>query len=116
MTQEPTPVYQPRDVVYGSDPFKQGEAGRPWLVVSNFPDRPFHGDQYVALTLTTKSWMDGLIDVQEDDWVRGGTPEPSRIVPWGVQSLGVEEIDHWQGRIAQAPFEEAVDALVAELR
>jgi len=110
------PIYEPTDVVYGADPFKGDGAARPWLVVSNFPERPFHGDQYLALTLTTKSWMDGLVELQSDDWVHGGTPEQSRVVPWGVQSIGAEHVDRWQGRIAREPFDRAVDALVEELR
>lgn len=109
-------VYEPTDVVYGDDPFKGAGAARPWLVVSNHEGRPFHGEQYVALTLTTKSWLDGLIELRADDWLHGGTPERSRIVPWGVQSLAVDDIDRWQGRIAREPFEAAVDALIDELR
>jgi len=109
-------VYQPTDVVYGADPFKGADAARPWLVVSNFEDRPFHGEQYLALTLTTRSWIDGLIELHEDHWEYGGTPERSRIVPWSVQSLDADDIDRWQGRIRREPFERAVDALIDELR
>lgn len=110
-----TQIYEPTDVVYGDDPFKADEAARPWLVISNFQERPFHGEQYLALTLTTKSWLEGLVELQEAGWLHGGTPEPSRIVPWGVQSLAAEDIDRWQGRVARDPFEEAVDALIEEL-
>ena len=54
------------------------------MIVSNHAGKPFHGDQYIALTLTTKSWLDGLVEIDPDDWVHGGTPWDSRIVPWGV--------------------------------
>ncbi|QKY21571.1 type II toxin-antitoxin system PemK/MazF family toxin [Halolamina sp. CBA1230] len=109
-------VYEPTDVVYGDDPFKGADAARPWLVVSNFEERPFHGEQYVALTLTTRSWLDGLIELREEHWEYGGTPEQSRIVPWSVQSVDADDIDRWQGRITREPFERAVDALIDELR
>ncbi|MGM0592225.1 MAG: hypothetical protein ACQETI_11480 [Halobacteriota archaeon] len=33
---------------------KEGDA-RPWMILSNHEKRPFHGDQYVALTLTSKN-------------------------------------------------------------
>lgn len=102
--------------MYGTDSFKGEDAGRPWLILSNHEDRPFHGDQYIAVTVTTQSWMDGLLAIPEESWVRGGTPEESRVVPWGVQSIGREDIDFWQGRLQSGFVEEAVDALVTELR
>lgn len=60
---EASPIFERGDVVYGDDPFKGGEDARPWLVLSNHEGRPFHGDQYIALTLTSKSWMAGLVEV-----------------------------------------------------
>jgi len=114
--EDATPVFERGDVVFGDDPFKGEEAARPWLVLSNHEGRPFHGDQYITLTLTTKSWMDGLVDVPEESWLRGGTPEESRIVPWGVQSIDHADIDFWQGRLESDLVDEAVAALVEELQ
>jgi hypothetical protein len=59
--------------------------------------------------------MDGLIDISEESWIRGGTPAESRIVPWSVQSVGREDIDFWQGRLAGNLVDQAVAALVQEL-
>lgn len=87
------PVYERGDVVYGDDPFKGEEDARPWVIVSNHEGKSFHGEQYIALTLTTKSWMNGLIEIPETAWIRGGTPDKSRIVPWGVQSIDADDID-----------------------
>lgn len=115
MTGDDTPIYERGDVVYGDDPFKGEEDARPWVIVSNHEDKPFHGEQYIALTLTTKSWMDGMIDIPETAWVRGGTPEQSRIVPWGVQSIDADDIDFWQGTIEEGVLEKAVSALTDEL-
>jgi mRNA interferase MazF len=113
---ETDPIFERGDTVYGDDPFKGKENARPWLILSNHEDRPFHGEQYIALTLTTKSWLDGLIDIPDESWLRGGMPNESRIVPWGVQSLDREDIDFWQGRLQDAIVEEAVAALIDELR
>ena len=113
---EAVPIFERGDVVYGDDPFKTEEDARPWLVLSNHEGRPFHGEQYIALTLTSKSWMDGLIDIPEESWLRGGTPDESRIVPWGVQSIGHEDIDFWQGRLSDDIVDNATTALVDELR
>ena len=59
----PNTVCEPGDVVYRENPFKGTEAARPWLVISNHEGRPFHGDQYVTLTLTTRTWHDGLLAI-----------------------------------------------------
>ncbi|MDS0222478.1 type II toxin-antitoxin system PemK/MazF family toxin (plasmid) [Haloarcula sp. NS06] len=114
--EEASPIFHRGDVVYGDDPFKGDEDARPWLILSNHEGRPFHGEQYIAVTLTTKSWMDGLIDIPEESWLRGGTPAESRIVPWGVQSIDHEDIDFWQGRLETNLVDEAVAALAEELR
>lgn len=110
-----SPVYMPGDVVYGADPFKGESTARPWLIISNHEGKPFHGEQYIALTLTTRSWLDGLIEIPDDAWLRGGTPRSSRIVPWGVQSLGQRDIDYWQGRLAAALTDRAREALIEYL-
>ena len=116
MTDEEIPIFERGDVVYGDDPFKSEEDARPWLILSNHEGRPFHGEQYIVVTLTSKSWMDGLVTIPEEDWLRGGTPDKSRIVPWSVQSIDDEDIDFWQGRLESDLVEEAVAALVAELQ
>jgi mRNA-degrading endonuclease toxin of MazEF toxin-antitoxin module len=116
VTDEEIPIFERGDVVYGDDPFKSEEDARPWLILSNHEGRPFHGEQYIVVTLTSKSWMDGLVAIPEEDWLRGGTPDKSRIVPWSVQSIDDEDIDFWQGRLESDLVEEAVAALVAELQ
>ncbi len=60
--------------------------------------------------------MDGLIDIPEEKWLRGGTPDESRIVPWGVQSIDHEDIDFWQGQVKSEIVDEAVAALAEELQ
>jgi hypothetical protein len=59
-------LFERGDVVYGDDPFKTGEDARRWLVPSNHEGRPFHGEQYIAVTLTTRSCLDGLIAIPEE--------------------------------------------------
>jgi mRNA-degrading endonuclease toxin of MazEF toxin-antitoxin module len=55
VTDEETLLFERGDVVYGDDPFKGEEDARPWLILSNHEGRPFHGDQYIAVTLTPRS-------------------------------------------------------------
>ncbi|WP_327052864.1 type II toxin-antitoxin system PemK/MazF family toxin [Halomicrococcus gelatinilyticus] len=114
--EEGAPIFERGDVVNGDDPFKDEEDARPWLILSNHEGRPFHGEQYIALTLTTKSWLDGLVEIPEESWTRGGTPDGSRIVPWAVQSIDREDIDLWQGRLERSVVDDAVAGLVDELQ
>jgi mRNA interferase MazF len=60
--------------------------------------------------------MKRLVEIPEESWIRGGTPETSRIVPWGVQSLDGDDIDFWQGRLDDATVDKAVAVLVDELQ
>lgn len=60
--------------------------------------------------------MDGLIEIPADAWIRGGTPDDSRIVPWSVQSIARDDIDYWQGRIERRLVTEATDSLVSYVR
>lgn len=110
------PIYEPGDVVYGADPYKGDEAARPWLIISNHEGKPFHGEQYIALSLTTRTWMDGLVEINESAWIRGGTPDDSRIIPWAVQSIDRDDIDYWQGRLDGKLVAEVIESLVDYLR
>ena len=60
--------------------------------------------------------MDGLIDIPKEKWLRGGTPDESRIAPWGVQSVDHEDIDFWQGQVESELVDEAVAALAEEFQ
>ena len=58
-------------IVYGDDPFKGEAASRPWVVISS-PTMPFHGEQYIVLTLTTKTWYEERILIDDSDIVDEG--------------------------------------------
>lgn len=60
--------------------------------------------------------MDELLEIPEVSCRRGGTPDESRILPWGVQPVGHEDIDFWQGSLADGLVDTATTALVDELR
>jgi hypothetical protein len=116
VTEDSHPIYKPGDVVYGSDPYKGADAARPWLIIANHEEKPFHGEQYIGLSLTTRTWMEDLIEIEETDWIYGGTPDDSRLVPWAVQSLDSADIDFWQGRLDEVLVERAIRSLVAYLQ
>lgn len=103
-------TFQRGDVVYGADPFKGADYARPWLIV-NDDTHPFQGEQYIVLALTTGTWHDGFIEIPDTAWVEGGTPKPSRIIPWSVETLEHDDVGHWQGTIAAGVVDEAVSRL-----
>lgn len=101
-------------IVYADDPFKEGDTGRPWVVV-NTSDVPFHGEQYVALTLSTKTWYDDRLPITDADLLDGGLPRDSSILPWAVASIDPEDIDRKLGRLKADVVDEAVWQLVRYL-
>jgi len=67
------------DVVWGIDPFKSNDDGsgivpRPWVVLSD-ESVPFHPEQYPCVTLTSRTWHERSIPIDEDDWLEGGHPK-----------------------------------------
>lgn len=105
--------YGRRDVVVATDPFKDdAAAGRPFLVVDR-PETPFHGEQYITLSLTTRTWHDERIPLSEEHWESGSAPESSSIMPWSVNAVKDEWIDTSQGTLDEAIVDRAVARLVA---
>jgi len=101
-------TYERCDVVVALDPFKPGEEPpRPFLIISD-AETPFHGEQYIVLSLTTKTWHDERIPLDTDDWLDGGAPESSSIMPWSVNSVRNEWIHYRQGTIRPETVTRAV--------
>lgn len=100
------------DVVVATDPFKDGDTGgRPFLII-NRAETPFHGEQYITLSLTTRTWHDERIPLTDEDWEDGGSPESSSIMPWSVNSVKGEWINYRQGTLQEAVVDRAVTQLV----
>lgn len=100
------------DVIIATDPFKPDDHGRPFLVV-NHPATPFHGEQYITCSLTTRTWYDERVPLSDDDWLEGGAPESSSVVPWSVNAIRREWIDQYQGRLRSPVVDDVVKQLVA---
>ena len=103
--------YERGDVVEASDPFDDGKASRPFVIV-NTADHPFSGDQYIAFALTTRTWYDETISLSDEDFVDRTLPKDSFIVPWGISSPQKEEIETYLGRLSSGTVDEAVRAMV----
>lgn len=99
------------DVVFAADPFKDGDTRRPFVVISR-KEMPFHGEQHLALSLTTRTWHDERLPVSNEMWIDGGAPKSSSILPWSVISIKTEWIAYRQGTL----HEDVVDQAVAQLQ
>ncbi|MDZ7730795.1 MAG: hypothetical protein U5K37_07585 [Natrialbaceae archaeon] len=53
---------------------------------------PFHGEQYILLTLSSKTWHDDRLPIEDTDLLEGMLPQESSILPWAVTSIGDSEI------------------------
>lgn len=107
--------YERGDVVEAGDPFNEEKPSRPFAII-NTEAHPFDGEQYVAVTLTTRTWYDETIPISDDDFLDVGLPKDSFLVPWGVVSLSHDDILDWFGRVRSDPLDDAVDRLVGYLR
>ena len=99
------------DVVWADDPFKGGTAGRPWLVL-NDETHPFGDEQHMAVALST-SGHDAAIPIREGDWLDGGAPKPSYVLPWAIHSPQRADVTHRQGRLDDGIVARAVERLLA---
>lgn len=103
-------------VVLAPDPFKPEDgATRPWAVVNN-EDHPFDRQQYVVMGLTTRTWYDERIPLEETDYRHRTAPRESSIVPHAVASLQPALMTDYVCRIRAAPLDRAVETLVEFLR
>jgi len=105
------------DVVWAPDFFKLSmgtELGspnpRPWLVISR-DSHPFNDEEYVALSLTTTE-REIAVEIDESDWLTGGGPKDSYIVPWNPSTLKHGWVgENRQGRLDEEVVVTAVDEL-----
>lgn len=102
--------YDRGDVVIGYDKFKEESAGRPFLIIGD-EQTPFHGEQYIALSLTTRTWYENRLPIDDSDWIDGGAPRSSSIMPWSVNSISATEIDVKQGTLTESIVTTATEHL-----
>lgn len=62
---------------------------------------PFHGEQYIAFSLTTRTWHDERIPLKPTDWVTGGAPASSSVMPWSVNTVKRNWVDYRQGTLRE---------------
>jgi len=103
-------TYDRGTIVFADDPFKGNDASRPWLIIGT-DETPFHGDQYIALTLSTKTWYGERVPIEDDDIIDGGLPKDSSILPWAVASVESPQIDRELGTLDERLVDDVVNQL-----
>lgn len=108
-------VYRRRDVVWGTDPFKERSgAERPFLVLNN-ASHPFADQQVTTVALTTTP-RDAAIEVRDDQWEEGRLPKRSFISPWIVMTRDYEDIAFRVGRLDPNTVDRTLNAVLSYLR
>lgn len=101
--------------VLAPDPFKpDDDLTRPWVVVNN-ERHPFDKQQYVVMGLTTRTWYDERIPLDEEDYHHRAAPRDSSIVPHAVASLKPALMTDYVCEIRDEPLDRAVETLTEYL-
>ncbi|MCX2818824.1 type II toxin-antitoxin system PemK/MazF family toxin [Haladaptatus sp. F3-133] len=82
----------------------------------NNEEHPFDGEQYVVMALTTRTWYDERVPLDEGDFVDGSAPRDSSIVPHAVASLQPRLMTEYICRVDGEAVDDAVDVLFEYLR
>lgn len=102
-------------VVLAPDPFtRDDDATRPWVVVNN-ENHPFDKEQYVVMGLTTQTWYNERVPLDEDAYRHRKAPHDSSIVPHAVASFEPMLMTDYVCRIRDEPLDRAVETLTSYL-
>lgn len=100
-------MYDRGSIVVAVDPF--GRTPRRPYVIASTEGHPFHGEQFVALGITTTAFP-AAIDI-DDAYATGSLSRRSYIAPWAVVSLRDSTIDRAVARLESDRVDTAVDRL-----
>lgn len=90
--------FQRGDVVWHKAPFKEGKQ-RPFVIISD-TSRPFHGEEYTVVGLTT-SPKEETIPLGSSDWLFGEPDEQSHASPWFAFTIKHSRIAAPQGSLTE---------------
>jgi hypothetical protein len=102
------------DVVWATDPFRDGENPRPWLVLSD-SRHPFHGEECVCAPMTTTE-RPAAISVGRSDWTDGGSDVRSFVSSWSPMTVKHDTIRKRQGMIRKSIVRRVVEGVISYVR
>jgi len=97
------------DIVWVNDLYKQGNSGRPALVVGN-TEMPDHGRQFVAVNLSSRTYHARSLEIEESDYAGDSLPFESHALPWVFQSLSPEHLQSYVTCLTEEKLEEISEA------
>lgn len=96
------------DIVWSDDFYKDGDAGRPLLVVGN-AEMADHGIQFVCVTLTSRTYHDRSIRIEDAEYEDAPLPLESHALPWVFQTLSREHIRRYVTSVTDGKLEEITE-------
>jgi len=97
------------DIVWSDDFYKDGDAGRPLLVVGTV-EMDAHGMQYVCVALTSRTYHERSIEIQEQDYEDAPLPLESHALPWVFQTLSREHLRRYKTCITDEKLDAIIEA------
>ncbi|KXA96036.1 hypothetical protein AKJ38_04040 [candidate division MSBL1 archaeon SCGC-AAA259I14] len=82
---------------------------RPWVILSN-EKHPFHGEEYLAATLTTTKRKE-VVEIKKEHWIEGNAPKKSYVAPWVIITLKHGDIQEKIGKLKPGFLEKVVEDL-----
>ena len=81
------------DIVWASDPLS--EKGRPMRVLGT-PRFPNHSTQLVTVLISTKTYHEESLTLQDNDYKGDPLGERSHVLPWSLATLtSAADVDHY---------------------
>jgi hypothetical protein len=79
-------TYACGDVFWAPDPYNEGAAPRPWLVLAA-ESIPYAGEDYICAGLTLSDLPEN-VEVGDEDWIAGNDPDKtSYCSPWVLATV-----------------------------
>ncbi|UPV98974.1 hypothetical protein M0R88_10585 [Halorussus gelatinilyticus] len=72
------------DIIWGTDPLS--DKGRPMLILGT-PRFPNHGLQLITVLISTKTYHEESLTLQDDDYEGDPLGERSHVLPWALATL-----------------------------
>ncbi|ELZ80272.1 hypothetical protein C453_19390 [Haloferax elongans ATCC BAA-1513] len=81
------------DIVWGTDPLS--EKGRPLLIIGA-PRFPTHGVQLITVLISTKTYHEESLTLQDDDYEGDPLGKRSHVLPWSIVTLNsAADVEHY---------------------
>ena len=68
-----------------------------------------------VFALTSKNWHQDSIPVKSDNWIRGGTPVESSVMPWSISVIDTEDMKYLVGSLDENLIERVVSCFTTYL-